>query len=75
MAQTAQNRRLALKVAVFDWIMTHVPPLRRYREYCQGCERLVAQLQGQLLELHRERETLIRGISRLLDERAAHPPG
>jgi len=70
-----QSRHLALKVAVFDWLMTHTPPLRRYREHCQSCERQVAQLEGQLRELYSERETLVRGLSQLLDERAGHPPG
>ena len=71
MTEPRRSWRLAFKVAVFDWIVAHTPPFRRYREHAEA---RIAELEAELVDAAGERETLIRGISRLLDERATRPP-
>lgn len=74
MRRIGRNRYLALKIAVFDWIMRRTPGLRGFlREH----ERLIASLaeaEEELRELRSERDALLRGMSLLLDERVSRDP-
>jgi hypothetical protein len=71
MAEPRRSWQLAFKIAVFDWIVAHTPPFRRYRDHAAA---RIVELEAQLADAEGERATLIRSISQLLDERAAHPP-
>ncbi len=71
MPDPARHWSLAVKIMIFDWLMTHVPPLRRYRAEHETLIARLAHVEDELQELQHERDALLHGMSRLLDERAS----
>jgi hypothetical protein len=71
---TKRGWLLSFKIAVFDWVVEHTPPLRRLRDQRDEMAERLARTEEELREVYSERDTLLRGIALLFEESASRPP-